>query len=209
VGLWSCGPREEPPSLDALSPSPLRDWRQIELDHSGQRAKQPDGVQLDLSSIAKGFAAGHIAAQIEKLGASSYLVDGGELRGRGVKRHAQPWWVAIEPPLGCLLEARVALTGRRIATCGVYWRRFEHNGRVYAHPLDLRTRRPLKQPPASVSVIHRSWMAADAWSTALMILGLDQGLDLCREQELSAVFVLQVDAGWRAVVSPAFAAMLD
>ena len=42
---------------------------------------------------------------------------------------------------------------------------------------------------AGVSVLHRSCMAADAWSTALMVMGRDEGMRLALERDLAALVV--------------------
>jgi thiamine biosynthesis lipoprotein len=171
-------------------------------------ARQPGGARLDLSAIAKGYAVDSVAQRLASEGLVSYLVEiGGELRGRGVKPDGQPWWVSVEPPPGCPLQVTSALSGWAIATSGDYRRFFEHGGRRYAHTLDPRTGRPLDDPPASVSVLHAECMAADAWSTALMVLGAGRGLALCEREGLSAVFLLRDP--WRAVVSRGFRRMLS
>lgn len=207
-GFGPSGPRGSPPLAAELVP-PLHDWRHIELDPKAGRALQPGEVRLDFSSIAKGFAVDLLAALLEQLGASSYLVEiGGELRARGVKAGGQPWWVWIEPPPGCPLKAKVALCGKAVATSGDYRFRFEHEGTSYAHTLDPRTRAPLINPPSSVTVVHDRCMDADAWSTALMVLGVDSGLALCARHEIAALFLVRESGGWRAVASPAFGAML-
>lgn len=210
VDQWGFGPpgrRDAPPPH---CPAPLHGWRDIRVDSMKGRVLQPGGVQLDLSSIAKGFAVDHVCAAIEQLGASSYLVEiGGELRGRGVKPGGHPWWVAIEAPPGCPLRAKVGLCGIAIATSGGYRKNFTHGGRCYTHTLNPRSRAPLANPPEAVSVIHASCMKADAWSTALMVAGADEGIALCRRFGLAALFVVREAAGWRAVASPAFGAMLN
>lgn len=207
-GFGPSGPRAAPPGAAELAPAP-HDWRHVQLDPARRLAFQPGGVRLDLSSIAKGFAADAVSAALDSTGLASHLVEiGGELRGRGVKPGGQPWWVEIEPPPDCPLEARVALSGCAMATSGDYRRRFESGSATYAHTLDPRTRAPLPQPPASVTVVHASCMEADAWSTALMVLGAGDGMDLCRRHELAALWIMREPAGWRAVASPAFGAML-
>ncbi|MGI4847878.1 MAG: FAD:protein FMN transferase [Janthinobacterium lividum] len=83
----------------------LPGWRQIELatDASGRhQVRQPGGVRLDFSAIAKGFAVDKLARYLQQQGVQHYLVEvGGELRGAGVKPDGQPWWVSLEaPPAG-------------------------------------------------------------------------------------------------------------
>jgi thiamine biosynthesis lipoprotein len=183
-------------------------WREIEFD--GERVLQPGGVQLNLSAAAKGYAVDHVAALMDEAGVRSYLVEiGGELKGRGVKPDGLPWWVSVEQPPGLSFELKVALSGAAIATSGDYRRFFEHAGVRYAHTLDPTSGEPLRDPPASVSVIHRDCMAADAWSTALMVLGVRHGLELCGREGLAALFLYRENGAPRVAASERFKAMLD
>ncbi|MCC6539727.1 MAG: FAD:protein FMN transferase [Bryobacterales bacterium] len=209
VDRWGFGPagRRDDAPPPPPPPGEAGRWREIELRPGA--FLQPGGVSLDLSSIAKGFAVDRIAELLANAGLVSFLVEvGGELRARGVKPNGQPWWVAVEPPPGLPAEVgiKVALSGWSIATSGDYRRYFEHEGRRYAHTLDPATGAPLAAPPASVSVLHPECMMADAWSTALMVLGETAGLALCERHELAAVFIYREP--FRAVASPAFRAAL-
>lgn len=209
---WGFGPsghRSEPP--EQTGPRCGATWREIRLDPGQLTALQPGEVHLDFSSIAKGFAVDQVARLLERMGIRVYMVEiGGELRGCGVKPDQQPWWVAVEPPPGCPLDIRIALTGSSIATSGNYRRWFEHRGRRYSHTLDPGTRAPLLDPPGSVSVVHEDCMLADAWSTALMVQGVETGLQYCVRQQLAAFFLYEDGGGeWKLAASPAFEEMLS
>ena len=208
-GFGSAGARTCPPVPEA----PLGDpsiWQRIELDLPGRRALQPGGARLNLSAVAKGYAVDHICNSLTALGIRSYLVEvGGEFRASGVKADFQPWWVAIEPPPGYPGTVRVALSGFSIATSGDYRRYFEHDGVRYAHTLHPQTARPLTGAPSSVSVLAPECMAADAWSTAVMVHGHGDGLELAERFGLSAFLLHHDDGRWVESWSPAFAAMLE
>jgi FAD:protein FMN transferase len=200
VEEWGFGPQgERPTAPSAATLSELKrscDWSQIELDVPRRRARHVGNPSLDLSAIAKGFAVDRVAAALETLGVVSYLVEiGGELRARGLKQDHQPWWVAIEPsiePFAAVLpQFRVALSGWCIATSGNYRRYFNKQDRYWGHTIDPRTGYALGNDIAQVSVIHESCMAADAYSTALMVLGQKQGLNLADRLGLAAVVVLR------------------
>ena len=49
--------------------------------------------------------------------------------------------------------------------------------------------------PASVTVVARTCAEADAWATALMVLGAERGADLARQRGLDALFLLRDDEG--------------
>ena len=183
-------------------------YRQLRLA-SGRRALQPGGLQIDLSGVAKGFAVDCVAGELERLGIVSHLVEiGGELRGRGGKPDATPWWVAIEgmPPLP---EVVVALHDLAIATSGDAQRFFTHAGRRFSHTIDPRSGEPVSDRIASVTVLHRRCMCADALATALMVLGPDEGLAYAAARGIAARFVVREPGGPQERATPAYAAMLD
>jgi len=185
VDAWGFG---APPADGA--PADGGGWRDVVLGPQG--LFQPGGVRLDLSGIAKGFAVDKTATLLAALGVPAFLVEiGGELRGRGLKADGSPWWAQIEPPRdGCRETIVVALPGWAVATSGDYRRRVERDGRVYSHTFDPSARAPLADPPASVSVLATDCMRADAWATALTVLGEARGLALADAQDLPALFLL-------------------
>ena len=182
--------------------------RGLRLD--GRRLFQPGGLTLDLSGIAKGFAVDQVAAALRALGFSSILVEiGGELRGEGVKPDLSPWWVALEQPprtVG-LPETLVALHGLSVATSGDYRRVREVDGRRISHTLDPATGAPTNSGLASVSVLHESCMEADAWATALTVLGPDRAMQVAARHGIAAHFVLRERRGFREMCSPALDAL--
>jgi thiamine biosynthesis lipoprotein len=220
VDLWGFGPaprRHTRPPADAIAAARARTgWARLTLDARGRRARQPGGVSVDLSSIAKGFAVDEVAAYLRRLGVTSYLVEiGGELRGHGTKPDGTPWWVALERPpalpgagsgAGDLI---VALHGLSVATSGDYRRFFEDGGQCYSHTIDPRTGCPVEHGLASVTVLHPECMIADALATALMVLGAAAGLAYARRCGLMALFVDRGARGVEERMTPSFAAMFE
>jgi thiamine biosynthesis lipoprotein len=220
VNLWGFGPagnRAAPPREAAVAAARRAcGWSNIELDRCRQCVRQPGGVQLDLSAIAKGFAVDAIGEYLTAHGIESYLVEiGGELRGCGVKPNAQPWWVAVEQPpdpawpaAAQSFELLIALHHLSVATSGDYRKGFPSGGRWYSHTIDPRTGRPVHHAWTSVTVLHRECMVADAWSTALMVLGPQAGLALAEERRIAALFVTRTPAGLVPHATAALVALL-
>lgn len=212
VDLWGFGPapaRLAPPDDAAIAAAlAAAGHGRIVLDIHARRARQPGGVALDLSGIAKGHAVDLLAEHLRESGHRHFLVEvGGELVGEGVRPDGQPWWVDLEtPPALALPPARIALHGLAIATSGDYRRYFDHEGRRYTHSIDPRDGRPIANGVACVSVAARRCIDADAWATALTVLGTDEGLRLAADLGIAARFVSS--EGGEAF-SPALAAMLD
>lgn len=197
VGLWGFGAHAhaETPSASTLQHArQLLGWQRIELDEQQQRLYQPGGLQLDLSAIAKGFAADLVAAQLKSAGITGALIDiGGELVGFGHKPDGKYWSVLVEAGPeedDHQLPPRIlALNNLAVATSGDRWHHYTRDGRHYTHTVDPRSGQPLEHTMAAVSVISSSAMQADAWATALSVLGAETGYALAQQLQIGARFL--------------------
>src|SRR5574343_218154 len=225
VTLGGFGPKGRYDQAGFTAPTPVQlaaacaSLQQLSLapDAATRSVCQPAAVQLDLSAVAKGYSVDRLAYFLQSQGYGHYLVEvGGELRGAGVKPDGQPWWVALEQPPAqdgaAALPAPIvlALHGLSVATSGDYRRYFELDGQRYAHTIDPRNGWPISNALASVTVIHPQCMAADAWSTALTVLGPQAGLRLAEQQGLAARLLCRhADGTFSETLSSAFVSMLD
>jgi len=207
VDHWGFGPAAY--RMPGTPPTHTRGWRGIDL--ADLTARRTENADLDFSGIAKGFAVDAISEYLVSAGFPHCLVEiGGELRGNGVKPDGQPWWVELEHPPGLTLPVtRVALSGLAIATSGDYRRFFNEGGQSYAHTIDPATGKPLSNGLASVTVIHESAMMADAWATALMVLGFERGMQIADHEKLAALIVARIRNGAKEYISPLLAQMTD
>ena len=220
VNCWGFGARRRYDEAGFYAPADSaiaailgrKDRSRLQVDAPQRKVLQPGGVQIDLSSVAKGYAVDQLAARLDMLGVHHYLVEvGGELRGAGIKPDGQPWWVTLEgvPDGGDQTPTIVALHGMAIATSGDYRRHYLHRGARASHTLDPRTGYPIQNSVASVTVLHEECMAADALSTALSVLGPEAGLRFAEEYQLAARFLLRGQEGLEEVSTAAFKAMLQ
>ncbi|OYX46401.1 MAG: hypothetical protein B7Y97_13565 [Sphingomonas sp. 32-66-10] len=215
VDLWGFGPvavEHIPPLPDALAQAlALSGWQKLELDETSRRARQPGGLRLDFSGIAKGHGLDRVARALEQAGHRSFLFElGGELIARGLKPDAYPWWVELEVPPGAdLPPVRVGLLDMAIATSGDYRRYVEIDGRRMAHSIDPRSGAPLVDPPACVTVLHAECMIADALATAITVLGTEAGLALAEKAQVAAIVIERDGQGWRRTLSSHARAMAD
>lgn len=203
VNLWGFGPAPRytdpeflPPADDAVQRAlALNDWRALRWNRASREARQSGGVLLDFSAIAKGYAVDRVSRRLAGMGLPHHLIEvGGELRGSGLRLGGQPWWVDLEsPPVASgqppLQTTRVALHGLAVATSGDYRRVYTHDGVRWPHTIDPRSGRPLSNGLASVSVLHPECMWADAWSTALTVLGRDEAIALATAHGIAGLFV--------------------
>ncbi len=140
------------------------------LKEVGESGFGPGGQGIDLSAIGKGFAVDRVGECLREMGVEDFVFElGGEiLAGRGA------WQVAIEKPDPAVQESRrvILLDNRALATSGNY-RQFipDANGGMVSHIIDPQTKKPVIRPPMSVSVIAKDCATADAWATALFVLG--------------------------------------
>jgi thiamine biosynthesis lipoprotein len=213
VNLWGFGPdgqrTEPPPQGDIDAVRGRIGYQRIAFDGEG-RLRQPGGVYLDLSSIAKGYAVDRMAAAVEAAGITDYLVEaGGELRARGHRDDGRRWRVAIERPdaQGLAIQDVVELADMAIATSGDYRAYFESGGRRYSHTIDPRTGAPVEHALVSVTVLDRACMRADALATALTVLGPDAGAAFAKAHGIAALFVEDRDGRLVEHTTPAWDAL--
>jgi FAD:protein FMN transferase len=219
VTLWGFGavgrhqqPGFSPPDAQTIETALGRcGWQRIEVDTRTMLLYQPGGLQLDLSALAKGFGVDAVCEHLREQGVEHHLLDvGGELRGAGVKPDGQPWWVEVQLPPGVTdaVATRIALHGLSVATSGDHVQGFQAAGRHYSHCIDPRTGRPVESGVAQVTVLHEQCMEADAWSTALMVLGAQQGMALAEQHGLAAQWWVRTGESTAERCSSAFRALI-
>jgi thiamine biosynthesis lipoprotein len=194
------GPPRESALHDARASAGLY---RLDYDPARRRLIQPGGLWLDFSGIAKGFAVDAIADLLAAEGFEDALVEiGGELAGRGLKPDGQPWWVYLEALDGATpAPLRVGLHDIAVATSG-------HHVRG-VHTLDPTDGRPVRHDIAVASVIHDRAMYADAWATALIVLGPARAPEIAEREGLAARMVVRSGQQLDEHVSPALSRLLE
>jgi FAD:protein FMN transferase len=170
------------------------------------------GIVCEFSALAPGYAADRLAAILMERGVTDFLVDvGGEFRARGRNDADMPWQIAVERPLeqGRMIERVVPVSDGAIATSGDYRNYHEVDGVRVAHILDPRTGRPVRHRLASVTVITDLAVRADALSTALMVLGPEEGYALAESLDLAVLFIMRAadGDGFQSRSTPRFEAL--
>jgi thiamine biosynthesis lipoprotein len=171
--------------------------------------KESPQFMCDVNGIVPGYAVDQLAQLLDQEKIAEYLIElGGEVRAQGNR----PWQVAIETPAGetATQHRQVLFTlpmvSGAVATSGDYRQGYEIAGKRYSHILDPRTGWPVPHRQASVTVVMADCASADAWATALSVLGPEAGLRLATEQNLAVCFVTKTSTGFDQCPSPAFAA---
>ncbi|WP_193336938.1 FAD:protein FMN transferase [Devosia beringensis] len=177
----------------------------LELDHAQQRVRKFAAVTLDLSGIAKGFGVDELARALRAHGIAHFLVSiDGELRAAGGKPDGSPWRVAVEKPETGhrAVEGVLELSEGAVATSGNYRHFVERDGIRYGHTMDPRRCAPLADGPAAVTVMAETCMAADAWATALLVLGPRTGAELASRHGMEALFIDRVPIAASDPITP-------
>ena len=160
------------------------------------RLRKLAAVTLDLNGIAKGYGVDRLAATLDAFGITSYLVGiDGEMRASGLRPDSKPWSIAVEQPdYGRrLVHSVLVLEDAAVATSGDYRHWVEVKGRRLSHTMDPYRGAPLSTSPASVTVVGRTCAEADAWATALMVMGPDAGARLAAINQIDALFLIRQD----------------
>jgi thiamine biosynthesis lipoprotein len=135
-------------------------------------------LHIDLSAIAKGFAVDKIWTFLNQKNYSDFLVEiGGEVRNRGLNQKNEYWKIGIETPKknGFRVSQALLTSNLAIATSGDYRNYFIKDGARYSHTINPKTGKPIRHKLASITVLQKSTMMADAYATALMVLGDEKG----------------------------------
>lgn len=212
VDAWGFGPSRAS-DVDARADAAARiDWTRVHPE--GDTLLQPGGVHLDFCGIAKGWAVDAVAARLRALGIGAAMVEvGGEVAAYGRKPDGSPWRVLVEAWPGDEDDAQparvIALDGLAIATSGDRWHRRIEGERRVSHTLDPRTGAPVLAAPTAVTVLHPEAMRADAWATALTVLGTRAGFALANALGLAARFIADADEAHAEHMTPAFVAALE
>lgn len=190
-------------------PSPCRPIDELlEVDVARGRARRLADVAFDLCGIAKGFGVDELARVLDRHRIGAWLVGiDGELRARGCKPDGSPWAIALEAPdydrRGAM--GAIDLVDAAVATSGDYRHWADFGGERLSHTMDPRAGAPLRGDIASVTVVAPTCTDADAYATALMVLGAQAGCAHAERHGLDALFVVRDGDALRTIGCGAFA----
>jgi len=194
VNAWGFGPDPASASRIGVALKAARRPAHEVLELGEGRARKLAPLVLDLNGIAKGYGVDRLAETLKRAGIASGLTGiDGEMRAMGLRPDDTPWAIAVEAPDPARRAAHAVLEleDAAVATSGDYRHWIEFRGRRLSHTMDPRRGAPLESSPASVTVVAEDCAAADAWATALMVLGPARGVALARTCGLDALFLVR------------------
>lgn len=149
--------------------------------------------QIDLGAVAKGFIADKIVLFLKESDVQRAIINlGGNIYTLNSPQ-SPPWKVGIKSPI--INEGKsiciVQTMSESVVTSGKYERYFEHEGVTYHHIFDPTTGRPVENNLLSASVVHKDSTLADAFSTALLCVGLEHAIEVAKANSIDAIFITE------------------
>ena len=152
----------------------------------------PTGMEIDLGSVAKGYATDAVLQIFDENKIDSALINlGGNVYALGRKPDKSKWKVGIQNPKDTKkMICSLAIENKAVITSGNYERYFEVDGKRYCHIINPKTGYPADNGIISATVIGDSGLDCDALSTALFVMGTEKAIDFCKaHKEIDAVLV--------------------
>ncbi|MFW5745297.1 MAG: FAD:protein FMN transferase [Spirochaetota bacterium] len=182
VSLWGIGTDRAsvPPEEEIQTAVAAVDHRAVRLDEQNQEIFLPEpGMGIDVGGIAKGYAADEVARILREEGVQSALLDfGGNIQTVGTKPDGSAWRIGVQVPDAARGQyiGIADVVDLSVVTSGTYERYFVEDGVRYHHILDTKTGYPVRNGLDSVTIIAGESIEADALSTAVFAMGLEDGL---------------------------------
>lgn len=207
VNAWGFGPDSKSYGADVPIDSLLRisGWDKVDFEilSDGKMLikKKVKGIKIGFNAIAQGYTSDIIAEKLEQNDIHDYLIDaGGELRAMGLNQKGEVWKIGIDKPVALQysreIVAVIPLENASVATSGSYRKYYEVDGVKYSHAISPKTGMPVNHSLLSVTVITDSCSLADAYATAIMIMGVDEGKEfLNNHPEIDAYLVYSDPSG--------------
>ena len=172
-------------------------YKRLKLNEAKSSIKKEiPSLRIDLSAIAKGFAVDKLSLLLSEKGFPNHLVEiGGELRASGTNQSDKSWRIAVEQPdtSSTIANKGIEISNRAVATSGDYRNYFVENGVRRSHIIDPNSGYPITHKLASVTVLHESTMFADAYATAVLVMGEELGKSFAEENNFDVLMIIRDD----------------
>lgn len=172
-----------PNQADAKENVKLIDYKNIELDkNSSTIFLKNKGMRIGFGGIGKGYAADCAARLLKTNGAESGIVNAsGDLITWGKQPNGKPWTIALaHPDIPNHAFSELNISDLAVATSGNYEKYVLIDGKKYSHTINPKTGYPVSGIK-SVSIICPIAELADALSTPVTVMGIEDGLRLINQ----------------------------
>lgn len=171
------------------------DYTKVEVNSQTNEVRIPAETILDLGGIAKGFVVDGGIKILRKAKVQRSIINaGGDISVIGRRPDGEPWRVGVQDPdLPSDIRWILPLDDRSVVTSGDYQRYFTEDGQRYHHIIDPKTGYPARGL-RSVTVVGENGAICDAISTAVFVLGWEQGRQLVESLDnVEAILVKDTD----------------
>ncbi len=166
------------------------------LLHNNVLIKKNKNMQIDVNAIAQGYTVDKLAMLLESRNIQNYMIEvGGEVRVKGKNPNGNLWRIGIDKPIensneyNREIQTIIQITDISLATSGSYRKFIEKDKQKLSHTINPLTGFPTNHNLLSVTIFHSSAAEADALATAIMVMGLNKGIQFVKENNLSAYFI--------------------
>lgn len=197
MSLWGFPTKNFRVPSDAELKAALQHVNYKNIKVNGSNVSMPQGTQLDLGGIAKGYTSARVIDIFRQNGVSSALISlGGNVQTLGKKPDGSSWRIGIQDPRDPdSTFAIIQADDVAVITSGAYQRYFEQDGKRYHHIIDPRTGYPAENGIISSTIITKDGTRGDALSTSLFIMGVEEASDFWRAHQNDFDAVLMDDKG--------------
>ncbi|MBE6707996.1 MAG: FAD:protein FMN transferase [Ruminococcaceae bacterium] len=193
TSLWNVKGGGPVPADDKIAYAVSRTGHSLISINDSSVVKSVTDVKVDLGGIGKGYAAQKIAEYLYDAGVSYGIISAGRTVGVfGEKPDGSSFKIGIADPFNSDgIVGYLYTESGFISVAGDYEQFFEENGKKYHHIIDPSTGYPSDSGLTSVAVISQNGAAADALSTALMVMGYDKGIAFYKDSSIpfEAIFI--------------------
>lgn len=208
LDLWGFGSgRHRLPSEEELAEALATvDYKRVEVDKAGSKVRIPVGTVLDLGGIAKGYIVDQGTALLRAAKVQRSLINaGGDISVIGRRPDDLPWRVGVQDPdEPSKIRYVLPLDNNSVVTSGDYQRYFLCDGERWHHIIDPKTGYPARGLH-SVTIVGKDSVTCDALSTAVFVLGWEEGRALVEKMpDIEAILVSDTDS-W---ISPGLVEMV-
>lgn len=150
---------------------------------NGSELTVPDGMELDLGAVGKGYTADLVTEILRRHGVTSALISlGGNIQAIGSRPDGSDWRLGIRAPWESGNLGVLTVSDAAVVTSGGYENYFDdEQGNIYWHILDPSTGYPADSGLQSVTIVGREGKMCDALSTALFVMGAQSAEQYWRE----------------------------
>ena len=204
VALWNIrnGSGYVPTDEERAAAAALVDYNKVLFDENGRVMLADTGMSVNLGAIAKGYIADRVKALLTSMGIEHAVISlGGNVLAFGGKPDGSDFVIGIQDPFGSTGEiaATVSVRDMSVVSSGDYERYFEADGIRYHHIMDPFAGAPANSGISGVTILSDKSVDGDALSTAVFVLGRNEGLELI--ESLDGVECVLIGSGGERTVS--------